>query len=225
MPRSDRLLLAAALAALLAGSGGRAHAAVIELDDADFADEVWQSTTEIGGSGFVVTAGREASGGNPGAFRRVVQNSPGSPEHVVRHQHVALLHDPATMGDVTAISWRMDIRTPAAEVGDVASHRISFLVFQDGVVAGESGGTVPGGGFGDQWVTVQQECATAEDLSMSDLNAAALGFGYRTLGRNFAGQDHVFDVDNLRVTLYTDESECEPTPSPVGIDKDAGDHE
>jgi uncharacterized repeat protein (TIGR01451 family) len=225
MRRLARLRVVLAVAMALGACGLPAGAAVIELDDADFPDEVWQSTTEIGGSGFVTTAGREESGGNPGAFRRVVQNSPGAPEHVVRHQHTTLAHDPATMGTVNAVSWRMDIRTPAAEVGDIVSHRTSFLLFRDGVVAGESGGTMPGGGFGDQWVTIQQECATAEDLSTVDLNAAPLGFGYRTLGRSFVGQDHVFDVDNLRVTLYTDESECEPTVAPVGVDKDAGDHE
>jgi len=217
--------LVLALAAVLVVSGRSASAAVIELADTEFSDEAWHSTTEIGGTGFTVTAGSEATGGNPGAFRRVVQNSPGLAEHVVRHENLALVHDPATMGVITALSWRLDIRTPVAAVGDIASHRTSFLLFQDGVPVGESGGTVPGGGFGEQWVTIQQECTVAADFALETLNAAALRFGYRTLGRDFTGEDHVFDVDNLRVTLYTDGSPCVPSASPVHIQKDDGDHQ
>lgn len=87
--------------------------APIAYTDGDFAPADWETIVLTGGSGGTVTATTDASGGNPGAYRRIqiVHNgvTGGVRSQVVTFQRrVGAVHDPATDGAIASIDYAED---------------------------------------------------------------------------------------------------------------------
>ncbi len=104
---------------------------VLPLADGDFAESDWLVLTESGGSSFLIAAGTEAAGGNPGAYRDLLMSLGSSPgDAIVAGQlYLPFTWDPDADGPLETLAFACDF---AAFDGNPT--RLGALVEQDGVL-------------------------------------------------------------------------------------------
>jgi hypothetical protein len=83
------------------------QAAVI-FSDNTFNNSNWISTVLTAGAGATASASQSASGGNPGACRRLVHDIPNGASLFVFHQRAQAMYVPATQGAIASIDYRED---------------------------------------------------------------------------------------------------------------------
>ncbi|MDH3592993.1 MAG: hypothetical protein OER88_13995, partial [Planctomycetota bacterium] len=200
------LLIATALV-LLASS---ARAEDQTFSDGEFFIVDWTQAILINPSGtFTFTTERRATGGNPGAFRRITHDRVGgSGSSSVAHFRVGMVFDPSTDGAIETVDWQLEARVGAATSGGVG---YGPLIRQGGLRFYAIGDVIL---TGTGWRPAIEFGLTANDFIADDGSAAKPDFStsggpiefgfFSTNGAGNAGFSSASSVDNWNVTVHCD---------------------
>jgi hypothetical protein len=84
------------------------HGGTISFSDSTFNNADWDLVITVISGGGAVNAYQEISGGNPGEFRRIVNNLQGSPGIWVMHRRINAIYNPQTSGAIQSIDYSED---------------------------------------------------------------------------------------------------------------------
>jgi hypothetical protein len=196
----------------LAPAGSRAEPIPYPIRDGDFADSDWQATALTEDT--QQSAERIETGGNPGAYRHMVQQLP--PGKFVSILHLRLgeeaVYSPAERGAIAGITYSEDRKefdppVPGAAVG-------ALFAIQQGEHTFFSATDMT---FSNtEWESRKLACLKPEDFLMSDnqlpdfsASGEPIRFGILRTNTNSGGTtlDIVHGLDNFRVAVF-------PAPNP-----------
>lgn len=183
--------------------------------DGEFLASHWQASSAIvpGYPVFAHTEEQLASGGNPGAFRRMtVQVAPNSGVSNVSHLWVVSHYDPTVQGAIRSVDYAEDcVQLDTAEFTYVES---VFFVEQRGrryfsndslSSCGRAGWTrraLRSLGERDFYLFDGAPCGVGETCPDFSATGAPLRFGYKRRSNGASGETAVSGIDNWRVTVW-----------------------
>ena len=176
-----------------------ASAGIYTFSDTEFSDFDWSANLVAGGSGR--TTSQAVSGGNPGAYRKLIQNADGPITVGDVGKNLAYL--PWVYGPIDSISFSFDYNIINAAGGVSVEHGLLITPLDHYYAAG-----VVSHGGGGGWITDSGSGLTAGDFTEVGGSAhpdfsQAFAFGYVATTDASGSTVTVAGVDNYLVTVNT----------------------
>lgn len=187
----------------------------VVLGDGDFAEAQWQAEPGIvaGYPTFAHSEERVATGGDPGAFRRMsTEIGTASSLSRVFHRNIVAVYDPQTQGAIHVLDYRESCRVFAAT--DTRGVQAGLVLEQGGRrYVTEFVSVVC---TADQWVAVAQRALRASDFRPFDgpacgageacpdfsASAAPIRFGFEHVASAPPGDTVLHGIDNWQVSIW-----------------------
>jgi hypothetical protein len=211
-PLTLRCAIAQIIVAFAALACSPSAARAVLFADTTFNNANWSSTVLAATAGTTTAAAQQASGGNPGTFRRMTHNLPGVSEVYVFHEYLPALYSPTSSGPITRIDYSEDhieFNPPFtnAKIGWTAALRQGSKVFVAAL---------------QETPNTSWEAGSLNNLKAADFsefngtahpdfsaNAPDIHLGYLRWNTHFAGPITIDQgIDNWRMSVV-------PEPSPV----------
>ncbi len=218
----------ATMIGLLLALGSRLSAGTISFTDDTFANANWQVSKLLKyGTGGSVTGTQALTGGNPGAFRDVVDiaeyNPQGRSAVLGFHERLGATYNPATAGPITSLGYTYDFRNidtfgggQAAAIALVQGDKIyQAQMAGTGTVSGWNSRSGLGLTVNDFQQAIVTSTITVDPNSHPDFGSTGseIRFGFVTRNASINNRDYLrVGYDNWSFTLHT------TTVQPVTLD-------